>query len=551
MKLSGDKNEREEIFDEVINFPALFSLRIDKENLTINTNVPSKSKQEKRVNQAIKLHVQGKISEATRSYQYLINQGFSDHRVFSNYGVILNDLGNLHEAELSTRKAIELNPKFANAHSNLGIILKDLGNLHEAELSTRKAIELNPKFANAHSNLGIILKGLGKLEEAELSARKAIELNPKFAEAYSSLGIILKDLGNLEEAELLTRKAIALNPDLAVAYYSLSLLKYSEGNNKAWKDKLFSNNILNKKLPKEQVDIYFARANILHKEKKYEESSKYIQAANKLKLDLYPSNSISLLNKSSTLLIESEKQEINQIENKKHPESIFIVGMPRSGSTLLESILSMNINVTDLGEINILEESFLEQKKIDQKLNLSEIYYKKIRNYKNEFRITTNKSLYNYLYAGIILSQMPNAKIIHCFRNPLDNILSIYRAHFTVGNEYSSSLVDSTKIYLDQEEIMTKYKKRFTTKIYSLNYDSLVSNPNIEIKSLISWLGWEWDASYLSPHLNTRSVSTASNVEVRSPINSKSISGWKNYKDMLKPAIEILTKANKYRDLLS
>ena len=98
---------------------------------------------------------------------------------------------------------------------------------------------------------------------------------------------------------------------------------------------------------------------------------------------------------------------------------------------------------------------------------------------------------------------------------------------------------------------MTEYKNRFRSKIYDLNYDSLVSNPNKEIKSLISWLGWEWDDSYLTPHLNSRSVSTASSVQVRSPINSKSIGGWKNYKNMLKPSIEILTQTDRYLDLIS
>ena len=98
---------------------------------------------------------------------------------------------------------------------------------------------------------------------------------------------------------------------------------------------------------------------------------------------------------------------------------------------------------------------------------------------------------------------------------------------------------------------MTEYKNRFRSQIYDLNYDSLVTDTNKEIKSLISWLGWKWDDKYLSPHLNPRSVSTASNVQVRSPINSKSIGGWKKYKDMLKPAIEILTQTNKYQDITS
>ena len=224
--------------------------------------------------------------------------------------------------------------------------------------------------------------------------------------------------------------------------------------------------------------------------------------------------------------------------------------MPRSGSTLLESILSMRNDVYDLGEINILEESFLEWKKSKQDINLAELYREKVNN-KTELNITTNKWLYNYQYIGIIASQMPNAKIIHCFRNPLDNILSIYRAHFAKGNEYSSSLVDCTRVYLNQEQIMNEYKNRYRSKIYDLNYDLLVNDPNKEIKSMIYWLGWEWNDLYLKPHLNPRSVSTASSVQVRSPINSKSIGGWRNYKDVLKPAIEILAKTNKYQDISS
>ncbi|WP_269603954.1 sulfotransferase family protein [Prochlorococcus marinus] len=584
MDSSSQEGEEMSKITKVKTFAVPFPLRESKGNLTVNTNTPSKPSKEQIINQAFKFHSQGNILEATKYYQYFINEGFKDHRVFSNYGIILQDLGSLKEAELSCRKAIEINPYFAEAHSNLGIILRDLGKLQEAELSCRKAIEINPYYAEAHSNLGNVLIDLGKLQEAEisyrkaikikpnyakgyynlggilrdygefqdaeLSTRKAIEINPNFAEAHSNLGIILKDLGKLQEAELSTRKAIEINPDFTEAYYSLSLLKFSDENNK-WQNQLFSKSILNNKSQKDQVKIYLARANICHKEKHYKASAKYLILANNLKLILQPSIADHLINQSKVLLIESDKQEINQQEYAKSPESIFIVGMPRSGSTLLESIISMNYIVDDLGETDILMETFLDNKKGDQVLTLAEGYWNKIKDLKKQSNITTNKNLYNYQYAGIIAKQIPNAKIIHCFRDPLDNILSIYRTHFAKGNEYSSSLVDCARVYLNQDEVMTKYKNRFRSKIYDLNYESLVRNPDQVIKSLIAWLGWKWNDSYLSPHLNERSVSTASNVQVRSPINSKSIGGWKNYKEMLKPAIGILTQTDKYRDITS
>ena len=609
------------------------------------------SSKEEIINQAIKLHLQGNITEATKYYKYCIANGLNDPRIFSNYGAILQglrkseeavnwyrkaielnpnfanaysnlggilrDLGKLQEAEIYTRKAIELNPNFSEAYSNLGGILRDLGKLQEAEKSylkaielnpnfseaysnlggilrdlgklqeaeiyTRKAIELNPNFPMAHSNLGGILRDLDKLQEAEIYTRKAIELNPEFANAYSNLGVILRDLGKLQEAKIYTRKAIELNPEFANAYsnlggifsdlgklqeaeksylkaikinsydsktfFALSTLELSS-KNEIWRDQLFSKNLLHNKSKKDKVNIYFAKANILHRESNFKESSKYLQLANNLKQKLNSSNIKDLLNKSKKLLLESNKELLIENAYSKFPESIFIVGMPRSGSTLLESILSMNNKVDDLGEINILEESFLNWKTPEQKLTLAELYLEKKNIYTKELRTTTNKWLYNYQYAGIICSLIPNAKIIHSYRNPLDNILSIFRANFATGNEYSSSLIDCARIYLDQEEVMTQYKKRFRGKIYNLNYDSLVFNPNKEIKSLISWLGWKWNNQYLSPHLNTRSVQTASNIQVRSPINSKSVGGWKNYKEMLKPAMKIITQNKKYQDLI-
>jgi len=551
-KMKGSDKEKKEKkkVTEVKTFTVPLILGEISESISFSTSKPRKNSKEELINKAIQFHAQRNIEDAAKYYQIFINQGFKDYRVFCNYGVILKNQGKLQEAEISQRKAIELNPDLAEAHSNLGNILKDLENLQEAEASTHKAIELNPNYAIAHSNLGNILSNLGKLQEAELSTRKAIELNPDLAEAHANLGSILSNLGKLQEAESSLCKGIKLNPDYAKAYYFLSKLNYLSAN-KRWKHYLFSESMLNNKSEIDKVDIYFARANILHKEKNYEESSRYLKLANKLKLDIKPSMPERIFNKSQVLLIESHETEIIEKEHAKSPESIFIVGMFRSGSTLLESIISMNTTVDDLGESNILEESFLESKKVDQVLGLADEYWKKIKDLHKQKNITTNKNLFNYQYAGIIAKKIPNAKIIHCFRHPLDNILSIYRAHFANGNEYSSSLVDCTRVYLDQEELMNKYKNRFRSKIYDLNYDLLVRNPNQEITSLISWLGWEWNDSYLSPHLNPRSVSTASNIQVRSPINSRSIGGWTNYKEMLKPAIEILTKTKKYRDLIA
>ncbi len=467
----------------------------------------------------------------------------------TNLGLILLSQGKLEEAEVSFRKTIELKPDYANGNCNLGGLLIEQGKPKEAELFIRKAIELNPNDVNAVANLGLILLDQGKLEDAESYSRKAINLKPDYANAYANLAGVLKSLGKLDEARLSILKAIELEPEFARAYYILSTLKFYDKIVK-WKESLFSENIFQNQTEKDKVDIYFARANLLHRDKRYKMSSHYLQLGNQLKLKINPSNAEYLIRTSRELLHETTEVNTKKSDCLDNTEHIFIVGMLRSGSTLLESIISMNPEVADLGEVNIFEDSlnvWREQIKKGNRLDLSGIYSGKIASLTNDAKkITTNKFLPNYQYTGIITTQIPNSRIIHCHRNPLDNILSIYRAHFAIGNLYSSSLVDCTNVYINQDEIMSEYYNRYPTSIYSLNYDLLVTNPNKEIKSLISWLGWDWDDKYLLPHLNPRAVSTASNVQVRYPININSVGGWINYKDMLQPAIDILADNCKY-----
>ena len=174
------------------------------------------------INQAFKFHSQGNISEAAKYYEYFISQGLKDYRIFLNYGAILRGLGKLRDAEISTRKAIEIKPDYAEAHLNLGNILRDLGKLRDAEIATHKAIEIKPDYAEAHLNLGNILKNIGKLQDIKFSYRKAIEIKP----------------------------------DLTNAYFSLSTMQLSN-EDKIWKDKLFENIL--KQIKKGQVDLYFAK----------------------------------------------------------------------------------------------------------------------------------------------------------------------------------------------------------------------------------------------------------------------------------------------------
>ena len=466
---------------------------------------------------AFKYHSEGNISEAKKYYQYLIKEGFKDERVFNNYGMILLNSGDLRQARIFISKVIELNPKDDVAYSNLGGILKELGELKDAELIIRKAIELNPNFANAYLNLGRILYDLGKLKESELIILKAIELNPDFAGAYYSLS----NIGELT-------------------------------NQKKWIDYLFTEDILEGQDDINKIDIYFARANILERQSNYIQSANMLRKANNLNRELYGSNYIKIKN-----LMNNYYQIWQEIKAKKElqdnqPTSIFIVGLPRSGKTITESILACNKSVLKCGEdkaLSIAVNKYLNPKENHNNQDLYQIYIENITKEISGKSFICSTMPGNFIYTGLIANQIPNSKIVYCFRNPLDNIKEMYSAHFGKKFTFTTSIVESANILLSINELMEEYRRIFSSKIFFLNYDELVVNPEQEIKSLVSWLGWEYEQKYLHPKLDPTTYIRSD--KKNSLLNKKYQNIWKHYQDLLKPAIEVFEERGKYQHLIS
>ena len=159
-------------------------------------------------------------------------------------------------------------------------------------------------------------------------------------------------------------------------------------------------------------------------------------------------------------------------------------------------------------------------------------------------KYTTDKNLINFIYSNYIAIHMPEAKIIHCRRNPMDNILSMYRSNLITGHNYTASLEDSARILIAQDQAMQTQKKRHPEKIFTFDYDKFVNVPEVNLSTILDWLGLEFNSDYLHSENSTRSINTASAVEARRPINNKSVGGWKNYEKLLKPALRILQENN-------
>jgi hypothetical protein len=313
------------------------------------------------------------------------------------------------------------------------------------------------------------------------------------------------------------------------SYYELSTLYDFSSHN----DQL--NNLLNIEIenltPIQKIYIGFSKANFYHYKGEYENSAYFLKIANDEKLKLQPSDLTKKLNTGE--MYRNFKFENQEDINKNSDNNcyLFIVGMPRCGSTLLENILSLNSEVTDLGEVFFLEESLKETEDLKK---INDTYSKKVLDINSFNSIFTDKNLFNFLYCQIIYRFFPNSRIIHCTRNPLDNVLSIYRTNF-INQSFSSSLKDIAKLYTYHMELMDEYKTQFNSIIYSYDHDQVVQNPEDSIRKLIDWLNWEWDEKYLSPQKNKRNVFTASSAQVRKEINNQSINYWEKYKQLLKP----------------
>jgi len=546
------------------------------------------SQTRKVVNQAFELQQNARLDEALVLYEMLLKRRCKDPTFLTNYGVLLKRKREFTKAKELFEEAIKLYPKRSESYSNIALIMSMEGKQDQAITYIKKALLLEPKNTTYLYNHGIFLFRNGQLNSAKSVFKELIRFSPDYDQAYAELAILQLELSDIDAAERLIRKAISLNSSKPSYHSNLASILTTKGqffeagesalkaltmkssnakplyivsnskshsSNEFFLNQLFSSEFETSLSEKNKVDLFFGRANILHRQSKFDDASRYLLKANDIKLSLYPSDAKKYIRVTKRLL-ELAKKITYQLDKNNRRNPIFIVGMPRSGSTLTESIISMNNMVVDLGECQFFEQAFVESgvsKDIQNINNIEKIYYEKVNQFlgKNlgEDFITTDKQLYNFAYIPFIVSQLPEAKIIHCIRNPLDNILSIYRAHFAKESRYASSLKDCVHVYELQDKIMSLYKTKFSKNIFTLDYDQLVSAPEDKIRRLIGWLDWEWNDIYLNPHLNKRSVSTASSTSVRSPINNKSVGGWKKYQSLLKPAIEQLSKISNYQHL--
>ena len=469
-----------------------------------------------------------------------------------NLGVIHQELFQFDSAIISYNKAIAAMVNYPDAYNNLGIIFLNSNKLDKAIEYFEWAIAYKNDFAEAHNNLGSTLQKLEKLDDATKSYEKAIKLKPDFAQAHNNIGILFQKLGKVDSAQLSYEMAITHEPTNASAHYNLSVIKKYSANDPQINQMqlLLSSDRINQS---DRTYLNFSLAKVNEDLGKEDDFISYLNEGNRLRkeeLNYFSENSdndniiIKNLFNSRSTLIKNIPDESSTIK------PIFIIGMPRSGTTLVEQIISSHNEVYGSGELKTLnsiiikliqDNSSFEKIELSKKniLSIRHQYFDSLRSFNVSENIFTDKWPLNFRNVGFILSAFPDAKIIHLKRDAKATCWSIYKHYFSDnGNGWAYNLDDIVKFYKSYSDLMDYWHNLNPTKIYDICYEDLTNNQEEETRKLLKYCELDWDENCLNFHTNTRAVKTASAVQIRKPMYQGSSDEWKKYESYLQSLVQ-------------
>ena len=499
------------------------------------------------------LNTIGDLEAAINSYNKALKINPDYHEVHNNMGVTLNDKGDLEAAINSYNKALKIKPDYHEVHNNMGIALNDKGDPEAAISSYNKALKIKPDYAEAYNNIGNVLNTKGDPEAAINSYNKALKIKPHFAEAYNNMGNALIAIGESEAAINNYNKALKINPVFVEAYRGLSNSK----RHKEYDENFFKMQslCLDPNITDEhRCQLNFALGKVSEDLNEISQSFTYLKAGNELRKKILSydiKQDIALFSQLKNSYQRIAKDALQSSDETREIKPIFIVGMPRSGTTLVEQIVSSHSEVTGAGELPYVEKfgqaiaSGLIKPSSDAISGFRQRYIESLRKRSDDKSIVTDKMPWNFRYVGLIFSAFPGAKIIHVYRDPAATCWSNYKLYFAgKGSGYNNDLNDMVTFFYLYQDLMQFWQGLYGTRIFNLNYDGLTVNQENETRKLIYYLGLDWEDNCLLPHNNKRSVHTASDQQVRQKIYQGSSMQWRKFEPYLEGAFDRFSQLN-------
>jgi tetratricopeptide (TPR) repeat protein len=499
------------------------------------------------------LQEQGRFDEAATCYRKALESAPNSAEMHCNLGGALRGLGNLDEAIAAYRQAITLNPNLAEAHNGLGSALREAGQPESAIASHQKAISIRPDFAEAYNGLGAALQIQGKLDDAVANLKQALLLKPDYAQAQVGLAAIYIDLGRFDIARSLLGKALELAPEDPGAWAALAGLRKMGQEDSEWLDtalKLLARGSPALETP-ERIKLLFAVGKFYDDTRQYELAFPAYQQANALKRQREGMFNRAEFSRQidatiSTFDADFMSRELAWASPSRLP--VLIVGMPRSGTSLIEQIIASHPAAFGAGELDFWGTHVSENPAAVSLKNfeaadfadLAPAYERTLRQYSAEALRIVDKMPGNFLLLGWIHLFFPQAGIIHAQRNPIDTCLSIYFQGFSRMHSYKTSLEDLAFYYREYDRLMRHWRKVLPAdRFLEVPYESLIENQAEWSRRIIEFIGLEWDERCLDFHKTERKVGTSSNWQVRQKIYHSSRARWRNYEKHLGPLLDL------------
>jgi tetratricopeptide (TPR) repeat protein len=469
---------------------------------------------------------------------------------YFNLGSVLNSLDQKDNAIESYKTAIKISPNYFEAHNNLGNLFIELGELELAIESLEWAVAYKHDFAEAYNNLGNAYNDYGKVNKAIDSFRKAISSNPNYAKAFLNLALVFKDLGDKDNFIENIEKALSLNPNWGHAYYHLSRIKKFKGNDPQI-DQMKSV-LQNESLDSiDRIGLNFALSKVYEDLENHEKQFEYLNEANSLrKKELnYSKEKDQKLFARIKETFESPPSIISLPKSSlENVRPIFIVGMPRSGTSLVHQIIDSHNDVYGMGELNNLNKIVVEllksfNEKVDKCFSESDLlflhnqYIDSLPISGIDEKVVVDKMPLNFRYIGFILSAFPEAKVIHMKRDPMATCWSIYKHEFR-GNAYSFNQNDIASYFKLYKDLMGFWDELFPNKILNICYEDLTLSQEKETRRILSFCELDWDRNCLNFYENKTTMKTTSSMQVRKKMYQGSSEVWKKYENYLQPLLK-------------
>ncbi len=458
-------------------------------------------------------------------------------------------------------KGIKLLDGLNNIYKNNPNLLNNLGNLHRlnnnnelAIKNLKQAIQLDQTDYSLHNDLGAALFENDEYDSAEKHFLKSLELKNNEAVVYHNLGNLKTAKKEIEDGINYYQKALEINPDYYDSLYSLVRNKVIIDDKKI---KYYENELKVKKNANQSIaPLALSLAENYELIGNYDKAMEYYLLGNsEISKDYNYNNELekeTFKKVKEKFLSFYQKNQLFKGNGTKRP--IFIVGLPRSGSTLIEQILSSHSDVYGAGEINYLQREIIKLTKEKERQypdflefideldlnNISQGYIKKIDEISNNHSFITDKNLSNSMILGLIILLFPEAKIIHSKRDPIENCFSIFSVRFSGDHIYAYDLKNIANFYKLHSQMMNNWKELFPEKIYELQYEDLVQDNENEVKKLLQFCNLPFDKKCLEFYKNDRPIRTASAAQVRKKIYTSSLNRSNKFKSHLKVLYDIL-----------